>query len=100
MPRKRRFSGHGLDRMPTDRKQQRVYDGKIGSVNTLHDIHEWISAVEKDRKISDKRRAKRLRFMYAITFSSRFKRQWRSGSGDLDEARKVLKRSYEQYMVS
>ncbi len=97
MARKRRFIGRGLDAMPRSQAKQRLYDGRIGKVNTLNDIREWTQAVEHDRKISDVRRVKRLRFMYAITFSSRFKSQWRSGPGDLDEARKVLKRSYEHY---
>jgi len=93
------FVGRGLDRMPASRAHQRIYNGRVGSLNTISDIRQWIDLVKSDRKISDKRRQQRLRFMYAITFSSRFRRQWRGQLGDLEQARKALKRSYEQYMT-
>jgi len=78
----------------TPSQVERRFYPEVGTVNTMHDIHEIINAIESDN-ISENLKRQRLQFMYSLTFSKNFKKQFR---GNISEARKLLKNAYRRHL--
>lgn len=66
---------------------------QIGKVDTLYDIKELIDAIKKD-KIPLKKKAKRLHYLYAITYSPSFIEGFKGSKEDLSTARKLIKNAW------
>jgi len=81
------------DRVEGAEALRRVYP-EVGRVDTVHDIKELIRAIERDRIPRDLKR-KRLQFMYSLTFSRGFKKQFK---GSIRAARRLLKNAYQRYL--
>ena len=72
---------------------------QVGKVDTLHDIRELINAIEED-KIPLKLKAKRLHYLYAITYSPSFIEGWKGDKKDLETARKLIKNAWWEERAS
>ena len=71
---------------------RRVYP-QVGKVDTLYDVRELINAIEED-KIPLKLKAKRLHYLYAITYSPSFIEGFKGSKEDLLTARKLVKNAW------
>ena len=72
----------------------RVYP-QVGKVDTLYDIRELIYAIKEDN-IPLKLKAKRLHYLYAITYSPSFLKGWKGDKEDLETARKLIKDAWTE----
>lgn len=81
------------DRLSPSQATSRVYP-KVGTVNSMYDVHELVRAIESDR-ISETKKRQRLQLMYSLTFSKGFKSQF---DGDIREARSAFQNAYRRHM--
>jgi len=70
----------------------RIYP-QVGKVDTLYDIRELIYAIEED-DIPLKLKAKRLHYLYAITYSPSFLKGWKGDKEDIETARRLIKNAW------
>lgn len=90
MGRHKKMRGEGLTASQAER---RVYP-KVGDVNSLNDVRELIKAIENDN-ISENLKRERLQFMFSLTSSAKFKKQFK---GDIGKARSMFERAYKRHM--
>ena len=70
----------------------RVYP-RAGDIDNPRNLRRLVRAIENDRIPRDLKR-QRLQFMYSLTYSDNFKKQYR---GSIREARRMLKSAYTKY---
>lgn len=87
----------GPEGLTPSRVERRVYPD-VGKVDCAFDITEIRRAIEEDATLSREEKRRRLQYMYAITHSGAFEKQWKGSKADLERSRMQLKRAYQRYM--
>lgn len=84
----------GREGLTPSRAERRAYPS-VGLVDTPHDITEIRQAIENDSTLTREEKRRRLQYMYVITHSEKFRKQFK---GNLTKSQSELKRAYQRHM--